>query len=138
MTTGPSDDVLVHGRRVNGVATVTIGTEALDSDSNLWQTSLCLRNHSPTGPEWGYAGSGPAQLALALLLLVTDSVEAERLHQAFKASVLAGIQTDNWTLRVGGLRTWVANAARERVPLLIRSTTENESGALGIIIASGR
>ena len=23
-------------------------------------------NHSPTGLEWGYSGSGPAQLALAL------------------------------------------------------------------------
>src|SRR5205823_6333568 len=27
-----------------------------------------LRNHSPTGFEWGYAGSGPAQLSLALLI----------------------------------------------------------------------
>jgi hypothetical protein len=26
-----------------------------------------VRNHSPTGIEWGYGGSGPAQLALALL-----------------------------------------------------------------------
>lgn len=25
-----------------------------------------LRNHSPDGFEWGYSGSGPAQLALAL------------------------------------------------------------------------
>jgi hypothetical protein len=28
---------------------------------------LDLDNHSPTGFEWGYRGSGPAQLALALL-----------------------------------------------------------------------
>ena len=27
-----------------------------------------IRNHSPDGFEWGYGGSGPAQLALALLL----------------------------------------------------------------------
>jgi len=27
---------------------------------------LDLRNHSPTGLEWGYGGSGPAQPALAL------------------------------------------------------------------------
>jgi hypothetical protein len=26
-----------------------------------------IRNHSPTGFEWGYNGSGPAQLALAIL-----------------------------------------------------------------------
>ena len=32
------------------------------STSSLWQTSLCLRNRSPTGPEWGYPGvwTGPA------------------------------------------------------------------------------
>ena len=28
---------------------------------------LEIRNHSPTGFEWGYGGSGPAQLALAIL-----------------------------------------------------------------------
>lgn len=28
---------------------------------------LDLRNHSPTGFAWGYGGSGPAQLALAIL-----------------------------------------------------------------------
>lgn len=33
-----------------------------------------LFNHSPTGFEWGYGGSGPAQLALALMcdLLVNE------------------------------------------------------------------
>src|SRR5467141_965015 len=29
---------------------------------------LEARNHSPTGFAWGYGGSGPAQLALALLI----------------------------------------------------------------------
>ena len=28
---------------------------------------LEIRNHSPTGFEWGFGGSGPAQLALAIL-----------------------------------------------------------------------
>lgn len=28
---------------------------------------LEIRSHSPTGFEWGYGGSGPAQLALAIL-----------------------------------------------------------------------
>ncbi|MCU4744613.1 DUF6166 domain-containing protein [Natronoglomus mannanivorans] len=34
--------------------------------------SLEVRNHGPTGFEWGYNGSGPAQLALAILLDYTD------------------------------------------------------------------
>lgn len=28
-------------------------------------------NHSPDGYNWGYGGSGPAQLALAIMLLLT-------------------------------------------------------------------
>jgi hypothetical protein len=32
------------------------------------EASQKLYNHSPDGFEWGYAGSGPAQLALAILL----------------------------------------------------------------------
>ena len=39
---------------------------------------LAVRNHSPTGPAGGYGGSGPTQLALAILLAVTDEATAER------------------------------------------------------------
>jgi Family of unknown function (DUF6166) len=37
------------------------------SDARPLPLYLELRSHSPTGFEWGYAGSGPAQLALAIL-----------------------------------------------------------------------
>lgn len=47
--------------------------------------SLKLRRHSPTGFQWGYAGSGPAQLSLALLLAAgVQTQDAEDLYQAFK------------------------------------------------------
>lgn len=44
-----------------------------------------LRNHSPTGFCWGYGGSGPAQLALALCcdVLANDRL-AEMVYQKFK------------------------------------------------------
>ena len=55
-----------------------------------WEPSLVLRNHSPNGFAWGYGGSGPAQLALALLLHVTgDEGAALNHYQAFKWEVLA-------------------------------------------------
>ena len=34
--------------------------------------SLAVARHSPNGFGWGYGGSGPAQLALAILLRATD------------------------------------------------------------------
>ena len=51
---------------------------------------LDLTNHSPTGFEWGYLGSGPAQLALALLAhALDDDDRALALHQTFKRRVIA-------------------------------------------------
>jgi hypothetical protein len=42
-------------------------------------------NHSPAGFEWGYGGSGPAQLALALLMDATGNKGlALRHYQDFK------------------------------------------------------
>src|SRR5687767_12302156 len=56
-------------------------------DSNILTPyrSQALRNHSPDGFNWGYGGSGPAQLALALLLAadIADDI-ALRLYQDFK------------------------------------------------------
>src|SRR3990170_8477957 len=51
--------------------------------------SLRVWCHSPSGFNWGYEGSGPAQLALAILLLVTNNDIAARLHQDFKREVIA-------------------------------------------------
>lgn len=49
-----------------------------------------IRNHSPTGFCWGYGGSGPAQLALALLLAAgIEAQDAEDLYQVFKAQHVA-------------------------------------------------
>ena len=49
-----------------------------------------VRNHSPDGFNWGYGGSGPAQLALAILLEVMPKDKALRIYQDFKFKVVAG------------------------------------------------
>ena len=43
-------------------------------------------NHSPDGFNWGYCGSGPAQLALAIMLHLTGNAGN---YQSFKQSVIA-------------------------------------------------
>lgn len=58
-----------------------------------------LRNHSPTGFEWGCGGSGPAQLSLAILAHhLGNDQEALRLQHRFKYSVVAAIQEDQWRM----------------------------------------
>ena len=71
---------------------------------------LDLRNHSPDGFNFGYGGSGPAQLALALCAdtLGSDRLVA-RVYQGVKAALLAGRREDAFTL------TWseIVEAASE-------------------------
>jgi len=51
----------------------------------LVEPSQKIVNHSPDGFNWGYAGSGPAQLALAILLNVTsDPITASEYSAEFK------------------------------------------------------
>lgn len=61
-----------------------VNNKPLDPRTDLW-------NHSPDGFEVGYCGSGPAQLALAILAdcLGDQDNLAIRLHQRFKFDVIA-------------------------------------------------
>lgn len=49
-------------------------------------------NHSPDGFAWGYAGSGPAQLALAILLEYTNEDTARLNYQKFKREFIATLK----------------------------------------------
>ena len=58
-----------------------------------------LRNHSPTGFEWGYEGSGAAQLALAILAdQLKDDERAQLAYQEFKFMVIGRLPVEGWTL----------------------------------------
>ncbi len=73
--------------------------------------SLKIRNHSPTGFSWGYGGSGPAQLALALLLLESTQHEAEWRYQDFKREVIAALPVQEglcWELDSEDIHRWIA------------------------------
>lgn len=49
-----------------------------------------LCDHSPDGFAWGYGGSGPAQLALAICAdALRDDQRALRVYQAFKWNVVS-------------------------------------------------
>ena len=71
--------------------------------------SQALWNHSPDGFNWGYGGSGPAQLALALLLDTVGSLDAVPLHQTFKAQVVSGWPgASAWQITGSELAAWWA------------------------------
>lgn len=71
------------------------------------QRSQKLYNHSPDGFEWGYGGSGPAQLALALLLDAgVDEADALEQHQAYKFAVVARLPKERWSIGDYSIREW--------------------------------
>ena len=90
------------GRREGSAASVTVDGKPLNPRLDLW-------NHSPTGFEWGYGGSGPAQLALALLAdCLGNDVEAVLLHQDFKREVVASLRYPGWQLTEDDLQKALA------------------------------
>ncbi|AIZ65626.1 hypothetical protein PK28_18075 (plasmid) [Hymenobacter sp. DG25B] len=66
--------------------------------------------HSPDGYEWGYAGSGPAELALNILLLFADYATANPLYQDFKQEFIADLPRTNGTSTISAtlIQAWLA------------------------------
>jgi Family of unknown function (DUF6166) len=70
--------------------------------------SQLLFNHSPNGFEWGYGGSGPAQLALAILLdLTNDAALSLKLHQLFKKEFIETAPSDGFILTAIQIQEWL-------------------------------
>lgn len=65
--------------------------------------------HSPTGFEWGYLGSGPAELARAILIAVYPgdaTVRQSRCYQRFKSDIIGGLPHEGFTLRSDEVAAW--------------------------------
>ena len=76
--------------------------------SNL-DLRLDLRNHPATGFAWGYGGSGPAQLALALLADATGDDEVALTHYLdYKKTVVEQwTWGEDWTLEWQDILGWL-------------------------------
>lgn len=99
------------GRRQGFAVIVTVDGRRLNPRLDLW-------NHSPTGFEWGYCGSGPAQLALAILAdHCANDEQALNFHQRFKWAVIAELPHLSWTLTSQEIDQ-VLQTLREAEPLL--------------------
>ncbi|MEZ4961985.1 MAG: hypothetical protein R2830_19310 [Saprospiraceae bacterium] len=62
------------------------------------QASLKYCSKSPTGFNWGYGGSGPAQLAHEICRQIYGLKIARQVFQGFKHRYLANIQDDGFDL----------------------------------------
>ena len=70
--------------------------------------SLAHRNHSPDGFAWGYGGSGPSQLALAILLELYGENIAQRFYMRFKFDIIAALpMQEDFELEVARVQEWL-------------------------------
>lgn len=79
--------------------TVTVDGEPLDCRYDLLSAS-------PSGPAWGYGGSGPAQLAITILAHTYDDKFACEHYQKFKREVVSELPEEGWTLTKADLDEW--------------------------------
>ncbi len=91
--------------------------------------------HSPTGMEWGYPGSGPADLALSILAdFFGEEPAAVRaagrtwhaepslawlLHQTFKAEVVGHLTGSAWRLTGWDVQQWLDHSEHAQALLVL-------------------
>jgi hypothetical protein len=99
-----TEQTVYRGRRdptapVNEEVEVVVDGESLDCRYDLLSAS-------PSGLEYGYGGSGPAQLAVAMLAHAFDDEFACDHYQRFKQEVVSKLPEDGWTLTRRDLDAW--------------------------------
>lgn len=79
----------------------------IDGEELLPTRRQAVYNHSPDGFNWGYGGSGPSQLALALLLHFGVENEAINLYQRFKWAVIAKLPQADFEISESLITNWL-------------------------------
>lgn len=70
------------------------------NDEKLTATeSQKIKNHSPDGFSWGYGGSGPSQLALAVCLKLYG-LDATKVYQNFKINHLSSLPQEDFDIYI--------------------------------------
>ncbi len=91
-----------RGQRHAGEATVLV----TGADGHQRPLDHHVR-HSPGGLEWGYGGSGPADLARSILADRIGWPPPPRVYQQFKREVVAGLPRDGFELAAARVDAWL-------------------------------
>jgi hypothetical protein len=95
-------------------------------------------NHSPAGFAWGYSGSGPAQLAVAILADYFGCTHAARaLHQDFKRAAISVIREKHWMMTATDIVAVFQRLLRAR-PWLDRLAILDDGPALQVVDSYAR
>ena len=102
-----------HGRRTEHGCAVDVEE---DGECTSLHPRNDLRLHSSEF-NWGFGGSGPAQLALALAAdVLGDDEKALEIHQRLKFKLVGRLPHEDWVLTEGQVRTAIDAIEQERGP----------------------
>lgn len=102
---------MYHGRRTEHGCAVDVEE---DGECYVLHPRHDLRNHS-ADIEWGFSGSGPAQLALALAAdVLQDDDKAQDIYQRLRSKLVASLPHEGWVLTEGRIRTSIDAIEQER------------------------
>lgn len=105
---------IVEYRHVGNRSPAEVHVFEDDEDQGELDPCYEQRRHSPDGFEFGYQGSGPAQLALALLNHATDEETAQRHYRDFTTEVVNQFEP-GWRITRHYVREWVQKHEGPRV-----------------------
>lgn len=102
-----SKQIIGNGQETGGCDVYVEDTES--GDRHELDPRLNMVNHSPDGFQWGYSGSGPAQLAFAILMELYDDEEIAHEHyQEFKDDVISSLTGgEDFLLSQGEVYEWM-------------------------------
>ena len=109
------------GRREGERVTVTVDGQPLDA-------RLDLRDFGAAGFEWGYEGSGPSQLSLAILAEHAGPQAALGGYRQFVQTIIAEIETDTWQLSSEDIDQRIAQTAI--VPMDLKTLMRKVKGEI--------
>jgi len=121
------------GHIVEGEFSGDIILRRSDDDRPIVNLAQTVVNHSPTGFEWGYGGSGPADLALNILLRFLPSGAADLLHQEFKRAFLVPMPDEGGTIKRQAILDWISAQSKPDVSLF-RGADGRLHGAPGAVL----
>ncbi|MGH7173841.1 MAG: DUF6166 domain-containing protein [Gemmataceae bacterium] len=100
-----------HGRRTEHGCAVDVEEDAECTSLNPRND---LRRHSSEF-NWGYGGSGPAQLALALAAdVLGDGDRAQAVYQKLKFKLVGRLPNEEWVLSESQIRSAIESIEQER------------------------
>jgi Family of unknown function (DUF6166) len=106
--------IVYFGLRLGGMCYTFKWDEDTPDKPERLNPRLDLWAHSPSGFEWGYLGSGPAQLALALAAdAIGDADRAVQVHQLLKGPMQRGWGRDCWSITRTRLLEMIVDLAKD-------------------------